>query len=153
MRIKRFTAILLALIMCISTSNATVFAKEIEKKSVLAEQNENELKVNTDGVMMMANIDDTFNIHGFHRGSTRSYYQNSLSFNITMTNQSGQVLTDGTILAIRLVDASTGYTREWQTSSYGYSVNNIPITYGGRYYFEYVVAYGTQNLKLRMRIS
>ncbi len=70
-----------------------------------------------------------------------------------MTNQSGQILSDGTILAIRLVDASTKYTREWQTNSFGLTMSNIPITYGGNYYFEYAVAYGTRDLTLHMRIS
>ena len=68
--------------------------------------------------------------------------------------QDGSKLTDGTILAIRLYDATTGQkVNEWQDSSGHAYVRAFNIDRTHSYYFQYCVAYGTPNLKIHMKIE
>lgn len=99
-------------------------------------------------------VNQTFYMTTKHRGSTRTYNYHNLGCICNFYDSNGKPLTDGTVLEIRLIDASTNTVVDaWQGGSNGCVLGPVhSITYGGRYYFEYVVAYGTQSLKLEMLI-
>lgn len=169
---RRLTALLSAAILCISAGNIPVFAAEgTNDNAVLANMENVETVTNEDGstevsfdlvptsipaesgITPYANIDQSFTMTSIHTGSTRTYNQNSLSYLVSFTDANGNLLSDGTILAVRLCTPSQGIIREDQYSGIAGGSANIPITYGGRYYFQYAVAYGTQTIRVRMRIS
>lgn len=98
-------------------------------------------------------LDQTFSITGTYTGSTRTYNANSVQLSVYMTKTNGERLTDGTILDVRFKNASTkADAKAFQTSSYSTTTEFFPITYGGRYYMQYAIAYGTQSVKLRVVI-
>lgn len=98
-------------------------------------------------------LDQTFSITGRYTGSTRTYNANSVQLSVYMTKPNGEILTDGTVLEVRFKDASTkADVKAFQTSSYHTTTNFFPITYGGRYYMQYAIAYGTQTVQLHMVI-
>lgn len=99
--------------------------------------------------------DDTFNISGYHRGGSRVYNCNYVWIFCHYTNTDGSSLPNGsTILAVRLYDDTTGaFVGEWQSSSGLISQANISVVPGHRYHWEYIVAYGTQNLRLRCQLT
>lgn len=97
---------------------------------------------------------DTFNISGYHRGASRVYNCNYVWIYCTFTNTDGSYLENGsTILAARLYDDTTGaFINEWQSSSGLLHQANIPVVSGHSYHWEYLVAYGTQNLRLHCQL-
>lgn len=96
-------------------------------------------------------LDQTFSMTGSHTGSTRTYNANSVQLSVYMTKTNGERLTDGTVLEVRFKEASTNTPiHAFQTSSYNTTTGFFPITYGGRYYMQYVIAYGTQSVRIRM---
>ncbi len=99
-------------------------------------------------------LNQTFNMTGTHVGSSRTYNYNSITFNCYFCNQNGSVLpTNGAVLAVRLYDDTTNsFVNEWQGNN-GVVRGTQSITYGHKYHFEYLVAYGTQSLKINMVIS
>lgn len=151
---KRMQALALAAIMATMTfETIPAFAAEISESEdaiIIANSNES-------GIMPCATatlVDQTFNMSVVHTGSTRRYNYNSIWFDCVFTNQDGSALTDGTILAIRLYDATTGQkVTEWQDSSGRCYVNAFSIDSTHSYYFQYVVAYGTPNLRIHMKIQ
>lgn len=145
--IKRFTALLLAAVLGISTFNVSAFAAPLQETT--------EDEVTLFDASGTPKIDQSFNFVTTHTGSVRTYNSNTISYRIWFWKGDGSTLTDGTILAVRLYTESGVLVQENQfgQSSNGYGVvNDIPITYGGRYYFQYVVAYGTPSLRVWMRI-
>ncbi len=99
--------------------------------------------------------DDTFNISGYHRGGSRVYNCDYVWIYCHFTNTDGSSLPSGsTILAVRLYDDTTGaFVGEWQSSSGLINQRNISVVSGHRYHWEYLVAYGTQNLRLRCQLT
>lgn len=99
--------------------------------------------------------DDTFNISGYHKGASRVYYCSYIWIYCHFSNTDGSSLGSGnTILAVRLYDDTTGtFIGEWQSSSGLLSQTNISVISGHSYHWEYLVAYGTQNLKLHCQLT
>lgn len=99
--------------------------------------------------------DDTFNISGYHRGASRVYNCSYVWIYCHFSNTDGSSLGNGnTILAARLYDDTTGaFIGEWQSSSGLLSQTNISVISGHSYHWEYLVAYGTQNLKLHCQLT
>ncbi len=150
---KRIQALALAVIMTAMTMGTVpVFAAEISEP-------EDTIVVNCDesGIVPYASttlVNQTFNMSYEHTGATRRYNYNSIWFDYVFTAQDGSKLTDGTILAIRLYDATTGQkVNEWQDSSGHAYVRAFNIDRTHSYYFQYCVAYGTPNLKIHMKIE
>lgn len=158
-KIKRFYALLLAVIMAImSIGTTTAFAAETTREEFISIETVSVENVNDDesGVMpavLETVLHQTFSISGVHTGSTRTYNLDQISFICTFKDSNNQTLTDGTILAIRLYDATTNtLVQEWQDSDGDIVTQMFSINRSHRYYFQYLVAYGTQNLNLEMLI-
>lgn len=151
---KRIQALILATVMMIiSSGTTTAFAAEnatwVNTENVEVEHNTT--TSTSSGLVLLVN--DTFNMSGTHIGARRTYNYNAIAFDCTIRDQNGNALPNGsTILAIRLHDDTDGAVKEWQTSSGGLVVLSHPITKGHQFHFEYLVAYGTQNLKITMKI-
>lgn len=150
---KRIQALALAAIMAVMTiGTVPAFAAEISEP-------DGAIMVTCDesGIVPYASatlVDQTFNMSYEHTGSTRRYNYDSIWFDCVFTKQDGSALTDRTILAVRLYDATTGTkVNEWQDSSGRCYVRAFPIDRTHRYYFQYCVAYGTPNLKIHMKIQ
>lgn len=146
---KRINALTLALVMAVMLfGTSTVFAAENTGNYTFSKNTDIQATPYSNKL-----IDQTFNMTGTHVGSTRTYNCNSISFQCYFFNQNGTTLpANGAVLAVRLYDDTTGaFVNEWQS-------NNIVVTgsqsisYGHRYHFEYLVAYGTQSLKINMKI-
>lgn len=146
---KRIQAMFLAVVMAVMTIGATTaFAAESSVHTELSSQ-----AVSPASIVTIVN--QSFDMTGSHRGATRTYNYSGIGFTCQFTDQNGKQLSDGTILAVRLYNASTGeLVREWQSSNGAIIVASptLSINKGGRYYFQYMVAYGTQNLNIRMHI-
>lgn len=98
-------------------------------------------------------VDDTFNISGSHRGASRTYNYNTISFECSITDQNGNAIPSGsTILAVRLYDDTDGAMKEWQTSTNKIVITLHPISNGHQFHFEYLIAYGTSNVRVHMQI-
>lgn len=139
----------LAIVMAVMTFGATTaFAAENTVQEVHSTQ--------TAVPMALTNIvKQSFNMTGSHTGSTRTYNYSGIGFTCQFTDQNGNKLNDGTILAVRMYNANTGeLVREWQSSSGMIIVPSptLKVNRGGRYYFQYLVAYGTQSLRINMSI-
>ncbi len=112
-------------------------------------------KVNENGVALLyADVDQTFNMTTSHRGASRSYEGSKLNVTMSATDING--CTVNTILAARLYDHNTGSKlTEIQCTANGQPVHlyDFSITSGKLYYFQYLVAYGTQQtLRVHMTI-
>lgn len=149
---KRLQALSLAIVMAIMTmGTTTAFAAE--------PTTENAAWVDAKDIEVTATYkttiiaDDTFNISGSHTGSTRTYNYNNMGFNFYFYDQNGNPLPNGsTILAVRRYDDTNGDVKEWQSSNGSIICGLSPISYGHRYHFQYLVAYGTPNVRIRMQI-
>lgn len=151
---KRIQALALAAIMAVMTLGAVpASAAEIsdpEDAIIVANSNESVIMPRASATL----VDQTFNMSYEHTGSARRYDYDSIWFDCVFTKQDGSALTDGTILAIRLYDATTRKkVTEWQDSSGRAYVRAFSIDRTHRYYFQYCVAYGTPNLKIHMKIQ
>lgn len=157
---KRIQAMFLAVIMAVMTiGSTTAFAAESASNgSTWVTTDEFEIVGNTvsnvsENSNMITLVNQSFPMSGVHTGSTRTYNYYTLGFICNFTDQNGNIPSDGTILAVRLYNASTNtFVKEWQGSNGCVLGRTIPITYGNRYYFQYLVAYGTNNLKVDMLI-
>lgn len=155
---KRISAMMLAVIMTVMTlGTTTAFAAEpVTEDAVWVTSEEIEVVDNNELAPQSAVVtvlNQSFSMSGTHTGSTRTYNYNNIGFNCSFTNQNGNTPSDGTVLAVRLYNASTGaLVNEWQGSNGYVAAPAFSINYGGRYYFKYLVAYGTQNLKINMWI-
>lgn len=154
---KRIQSLMLATIMMVMASGTTTaFAAENAPENAVwtATESSEVSDANTAArAGLVTLVNDTFNMSGTHRGASRTYNYNAIAFDCSIRDQNGNYLPNGsTILAIRLYDDTNGAMKEWQTSSNGLVVMSWPITRGHRYHFEYLVAYGTQNLRINMKI-
>ena len=107
-----------------------------------------------DEIVLMANVDNTFNVYGSHTGSTRNYYGNKLRYSVTITDVNGRSVNN--ILAIQLF-SSNGLAKHeaqfWADAGL-HIVQEIPISYGSAYYFKYVKVYGNlRTLRVHMEIT
>lgn len=147
-KFKRIQAMFLAVILAVmSIGTTTTFAAENTMSTNYAEETVSPASLTTI-------VNQTFNINGYHTGSTRTYNYDGIGFNCTFKDQNGNALTDGSILAVRLYTSSGQLVKEWQSSN-GMIVVASPtlkLTNGNRYYFQYLVAYGTQNMQINMHI-
>lgn len=158
-KFKRFHALLLAIIMvlmCFGTT--TAFAAESTREELVSAgtisvENANANEYSVAPAALETVLHQTFNISGAHTGSTRTYNYDQISFICTFKDRNGNDLSDGTILAVRLYDATTGTkVNEWQGSNGVVMTQLFSIDKTHRYYFQYLVAYGTTNLSLDMLI-
>ena len=152
---RRFQVIALAVVMAVMTlGTTTAFAAEnTTEDAVWVKVDDVEITSPNSDVFADLIADDTWNINGTHTGVTRKYNYSYLDFGLWMYAQDGSSLPSGsTILAIRLYDDTSGGYREWQTSSEYIFKSTVELTYGHKYHFEYLVAYGTPALKLHMQI-
>lgn len=149
---KQIQALMLAVIMAVMTiGSTTAFAAETTNEEVLVPESTSVTTMeNRSGLTTLVN--QSFSMSGTHTGSTRTYNRNNLGVICSFTDMNGNTPADGTILSIQLYDASGNFVTEWQGSNGSVLGPTVPITYGGRYYFRYAVAYGTQNLKLHVLI-
>lgn len=159
---KRFSTLMLAILMVICSVSTTAFAAEADVttgsddagSATVVEFEITPEMVNADGTgIMPMSINQTFNVTGSHTGSTRTYYSSTLSYQITVTDVNGNPA--GNILSVQLYDSSNSLINEYQLWANGQtSWNNIPISYGAAYYFKYVLAYGDmRTLKVHMIIN
>ncbi len=149
---KHTQAVVLAIAIAIMTINpTTAFAAEKSIESDVISATSNSYGIEPAFISII--LDQTFNMSGTHTGSTRTYNYNSIGIACSFTDQNGNAITDGTILAIQMYDASTNQKiHEWQGSNGTVTAPSFRITYGGRYYFKYLVAYGSQNLRVHMML-
>lgn len=172
---KRIQAIFFAIVMAIFSTGTTAFAAEPANPEPVVNGNvvdvnynddgsvkttyEFEItpdKVNEDGIALLsADVDQTFTMTSSHRGATRSYGGNFLDITVTVTGPNGSSV--GTILAIRLYDNNTGRMlteiQRWADCNLG-TYFDIPITRGQPYYFQYLIAYGSQQtVRVHMEIT
>ena len=154
---KRIQIMILALVMCLGTfGGTTAFAAEIPEEIV--ETIEFEITQNeTNGVvslMATSNVDDTFNVYLSHTGSSRTYSGRYIRYSIEITDTNGNAVDN--ILAVRLYDSTGSLKSEGQFWANG-SLNiiqDIPVSSGHSYYFQYLLAYGTaRTLRVHMEIS
>lgn len=155
--LKRIQALTLAVVMTAMTfGTTTAFAAEKSdvESNIIDEISSGNEAVTRDSYLQTV-VHQTFNMSYEHTGSTRSYSSYSyISFITLFRKQNGSALTDGTILAVRLFDATTGQkVNEWQSSSGNIVSGPIAINKSHRYYFQYCVAYGTPNLQIEMLIQ
>lgn len=145
---KRITSTFLAIIMSFMLLGTnTVFAAEINTADNVNYNNSSNTTILPKSTSTLI-ANDTFYMSGSHTGATRTYNYTSMRFSCYVFDQNGKFT--NTVLAVRLYDDTTGEMLEWQTdSTLG---QTIPITYGHRYHFQYVVAYGTSDLKIIMSI-
>lgn len=155
---KRIQTFLLATIMAVmSIGSTTAFAAEkpIEAKTAFNSVIETDAENTTERSALVTLVHQNFKISGSHTGSSRSYGYSYITFTCLFRDQNGNQLPNGsTILAVRLYDATTGQkVNEWQGSNGVVMSQSIAINTSHRYYFQYVVAYGTANLSLEMLIQ
>lgn len=173
--LTRIYAMIMAIVLALFSTGTVAFAAEPINETNIAESKivdvtcnddgsvkttyEYEItpdKVNENGIALLsADVNQTFTMTSSHRGSSRSYNGNYLDVITSITDANGNSV--GTLLAIRLCDHNTGKNlTEVQCWADG-STNvyyNIPITQGKLYYFQYLVAYGSQQtLRVHMEIT
>lgn len=154
---KHFFTLILAILMFVYSTNTTAFAKETDTDigypTIIEFEITPQIVDKNNSAIMPLNVDNTFHVTGSHTGSSRTYYGNTLRYQITVTDVNGNSANN--ILAIQLYDSTNYMMREYQVwadgSNYQY---DIPISYGGKYYFKYLLAYGTtRTLKVHMVIT
>lgn len=159
--LKRISTFALAVAMvftsAIGIGTTTAFAAEAMPEECEIVENTSEVVENiTISPRTNSEIaDDTFNIVGYHKGGSRYYYCNYVWIFCSFKNANGTALPEGsTILAVRLYDDTTStFVGEWQSSSGLINQRNISVVSGHKYHWEYIVAYGTQNLQLRSQLT
>ena len=149
--LKKIQALTLVAIIAIMTFGTTPFATEVPPKNPVTEEISDDGN-NIQPRILTTIVDQSFTMSSVHTGSTRTYNYNNLGAICTFTDMNGNIPADGTILAIRLYDSNNNLVKEWQGNGGNVICNTVGINYGGRYYFKYLVAYGTQNLKVHMLI-
>lgn len=149
--LKKIQALTLVAIIAIMSFGTTAFATEVSPKNSVTEEISDDGN-NIQPRILTTIVDQSFTMSSVHTGSTRTYNYNNLGAICTFTDMNGNIPADGTILAIRLYDSNNNLVKEWQGNGGNVICNTVGINYGGRYYFKYLVAYGTQNLKLHMLI-
>ena len=154
---KRLQVIFLALVMCLGTvGGTTAFAAEIPEETVETLEFEITPNENNGEISLMAtsNVDDTFNVYLSHTGSSRTYSGRYIRYSIEITDTNGNAVDN--ILAVRLYDSTGSLKSEGQFWANG-SLNiiqDIPVSSGRSYYFQYLLAYGTaRTLRVHMEIS
>lgn len=155
--LKKIQALILVAIIAIMSFGTTAFAAEVSPKNSVTERFSctEEIPDDVNSIqprILTTIVDQSFTMSSVHTGSTRTYNYNNLGAICTFTDMNGNIPADGTILAIRLYDSNNNLVKEWQGNGGNVICNTVGINYGGRYYFKYLVAYGTQNLKLHMLI-
>lgn len=172
---KRISAFFLAMIMAVLSMGTTAFAVETNEDTSVVNGNIVDVTYNDDGsiettyeleitqdkengygIALLSNpVDQTFTMTDSHRGSTRTYNNNYLNVTVSATDTNGNAV--NTVLAVRLHKSPNGeHLYEMQCAANGLSVTSydIPITNGGTYYFQYLIAYGTQRtLRVHMIIT
>lgn len=149
--LKKIQALTLVAIIAIMSFGTTAFATEVSPKNSVTEEISDDGN-NIQPRILTTIVDQSFTMSSVHTGSTRTYNYNNLGAICTFTDMNGNIPADGTILAIRLYDSNNNLVKEWQGNGGNVICNTVGINYGGRYYFKYLVAYGTQNLKVHMLI-
>ena len=149
--LKKIQALTLVAIIAIMSFGTTAFATEVSPKNSVTEEISDDGN-NIQPRILTTIVDQSFTMSSVHTGSTRTYNYNNLGAICTFTDMNGNIPADGTILAIRLYDSNNNLVKEWQGNGGNLICNTVGINYGGRYYFKYLVAYGTQNLKVHMLI-
>lgn len=171
---KRIQAFLLAMVLAIFSTGTTAFAAETNENSNIDSNivdvtiNENGYvettyefevtpdKMDSNGIALLsADVDQSFTMTSSHRGSSRSYSGRFLNVTMSATDTNGNAV--NTILAARFCDHNTEDTLfELQCSANGQPRNlyDFSITSGKLYYFQYLIAYGTQQtIRVHMVIT
>lgn len=153
---KRIQAMFLTVIMAIMTiGTTTAFAAEPQNEDIVWVEGE-EFTVGSDSEItpraLTTIVNQKFNISGEHTGSTRTYNYYNVGVICSFKDRNGNIPSDGTILSIQLYNAAGQKVHEWQGSNGVVLGQTVPITYGGRYFFKYAVAYGTRDLNLEVLI-
>lgn len=155
--LKHFQLLMLSLIILLSGSNITAYAKEIPQESdnIIATY---EFDINSynasNNVIPLANVNDTFYVYnGSHTGSTRSYYGSKLKYTVTITDINGNPVNN--ILSVQLYSGNVKiHEGQFWANGSSNTIYDISISSGNSYYFKYIIAYGnTQTLKVRMSIT
>lgn len=155
--LKLIQSLVLGILMISCMTSETVYAAEMPntaEETVAAYDFEITPDICEGEIILLANVDNTFNVYGSHTGSTRNYYGNKLRYSVTITDANGRSANN--ILAIQLFSSDGLPKHEGQFWADGglHIVQEIPISYGGAYYFKYVQAYGDlRTLKVRMEIT
>lgn len=156
---KQIQSLVLSILMILCMTSEAVYAAEmpnVEENTVATYDFEitPDMREREGEIVLLANVDNTFNVYGSHTGSTRNYYGNKLRYSVTITDANGR--TANNILAIQLFSSDGLQRHEGQFWADGglHIVQEIPISYGGAYYFKYVQAYGDlRTLKVHMEIT
>lgn len=173
--LTRIYAMIMAMVLALFSTGTVAFAAEPTNETNIIESNIVDVTYNDDGsiettyefeitpdkvnengiALLSADVDQTFTMTAPYRGSSRSYSGNKLNISISATDPNGNVV--NAILATRLCDhTSEEVLREIQCSANGQPVHlyNFNITSGKLYYFQYLIAYGSQKtLKVHMVVT
>ena len=148
---KKIQALVMVAIIAITSLGTTAFAAEVSPRNSVTEEVSADENIIQPRVLTTI-VDQSFSMSGVHTGSTRTYNYYNLGAICTFTDMNGNIPSDGTILAIRLYDSNNNLIKEWQGSRGNVLCTPVGIKNGGRYFFKYLVAYGTQNIKVNMLI-
>lgn len=155
---KCFSSLMLVAIMMICSVNTTAFAAENdtfpESNTVMEFEITPEMMSMAEPVTPSNPVNNTFNIFGEHTGSSRIYYGNNIKYLIRITDTAGNPVDN--MFAVKLYNSSNVLVHEGQMWADGiyHQFSNIPISYGGTYYFKYALAYGNlRTVKIHMQIS
>ncbi len=173
--LKRIQAFFFAMVMAIFSTGTTAFAAEPNNETTIIDSNIIDITYNDDGsvettyefeitpdkvdengiALLSADVDQTFTMTAPYRGSSRSYRGNKLNISVSATDANGNAV--NTILAVQLHEHySEDLLCEVQCSANGQPSHlyDFNITSGKLYYFQYLIAYGTQKtLRVHMVVT
>ena len=146
--LKKMGTLLLVAIIAIMSIGTTAFAAE---KTVVNNSNVTVLEksitpyANATIVSPGTKIQQSFNMTDYHRGATRKYNVNEISYLASISSQTGTPVDN--IIAIRLCDEQNNIVNEFQMWANGNpQAVNLNVINGEKYHFEYVLAYGNPTL-------
>ena len=163
--LTRIYAIIMAMVLALFSTGTVALAAEPTNEANIIESNIVDVTYNDDGskettyefeitpdkvnengiALLSADVDQTFTITAPYRGSSRTYAGNKLNVSVSATDANGNAV--NTILAVQLCDHNSGESlREIQCSANGQPSHlyNYDIISGKLYYFQYLIAYGSQ---------
>ncbi len=172
--LARINALIMAIVLTLFSTGTVAFASEPQNQATIIEGNIANVAYNNDGLvettydfeitpdkvnengitLLSTDVDQTFIMTSYHRGSNRAYEGCKLNVTMSATDTNGNAV--NTILAARLYEHNTeSKLIEIQCSANGQPVHlyDFNITSGKLYYFQYLVAYGMQQtLRVHMKI-
>lgn len=154
--LKRVQIVVIGILMTFCMISGTAYAAEIPntEETIAVYDFEITPDMSENEIVLLSDVNNTFNIYGSHTGSSRNYYGNKLRYSITITDVNGNPANN--ILAVQLF-ASNGIQKHegqfWADGALNI-IQEIPISYGSAYYFKYIQAYGDlRTLRIHMEIT